>query len=251
MFFLGVDGCRGGWLVVQLSLHNGWEVNIFEKFSQIWELYAGASLVLVDIPIGLREGSPEEGSVDREERYCDKKARKLLGKRGPCVFRVPCRPAIYADSFDEAIAINKKLTGTSIFNATWNIAKKIRETDEFLSGNQQARKVVREIHPELCFWALNGCHVMQYPKRTNNGYAERLSLLKQIYFPSEAILASTLSAYPQTEVKKDDILDALCGAITAILGWQNLYSIPQPPEKDAKGLPMEMVYFLNSLYSDE
>ena len=171
MDFLGVDGCKGGWLAVKLSLFGDWEVNLFRSFSQLWEKHSTAALILVDIPIGLRQGSRRKGSMERQERRCDKEARKLLGARRASVFRVPCRPAVYASSYDQAIARNEKLTGTRIFRATWNIVGKIREVDEFLSSNPEARNSVREIHPELCFWSLNGCRPLQYPKRTEEGFA--------------------------------------------------------------------------------
>ena len=250
MLFLGVDGCRGGWLAINIALDNSWEVNLFKNFSQLWVNYGEAFLLLVDIPIGLRQGSEEKGSLERQERRCDKEARKLLGKRRSCVFRVPCRPAVYAGSYDEAIARNERLTGTRIFKATYNILGKIREVDEFLSANRQAREQVREMHPELCFWSLNGCRPLQYSKRRRDGCQERLKLLQSKYPPSADIVTHTRTRYSRQEVKEDDILDALCGAITAKIGRENLTAIPNQPERDSKGLPMEMVYFLCSLYKD-
>jgi predicted RNase H-like nuclease len=250
MLFLGVDGCRGGWLAVKIALDNRWEVGLFKKFSHLWDKYGEAFLILVDIPIGLRQGSEEKGSRERQERRCDKEARKLLGTRRSCVFRVPCRPAVYAGSYDEAIAKNERLTGTRIFKATYNLVGKIREVDEFLAANPQAREQVREMHPELCFWSLNDCRPLQYPKRRRDGYQERLRLLQSKYPPSVDIVTHTRTRYLRQEVKDDDILDALCGAITAMIGRENFTAIPNQPEKDSQGLPMEMVYFLCSLYKD-
>ena len=252
MVFLGVDGCRAGWLAIRLAPDNGWEVEIFNNFSQLWDRYSAASLILIDIPIGLREGNPENGSIERQERRCDKEARKLLGpKRRSCVFRVPCRPAVYSSSYGDAIVQNEKLTGTRIFRATWNIVAKIRQVDEFLSGNRQLSGSIREMHPELCFWSLNGCRPLRYSKTKENGYLERFKLLQSVYPQSKAIIDHTLSNYLRKEVNKDDILDALCGAITAMMGWKNLSSIPMHPEEDLKGLRMEMVYFLFSFYQYE
>jgi predicted RNase H-like nuclease len=178
MLFLGVDGCRGGWLAVKIALDHSWEVQLLKKFSQLWDYYPQASLVLVDIPIGLRQGSPSPNSRERLERRCDQEARKLLGGRQSCVFRVPCRPAVYARTYDQALARNEKLTGKRLFNATWNIVPKIREVDEFLAAHREARALVREMHPELCFWSLNGCRPLQYSKATEAGYRERLELLQ-------------------------------------------------------------------------
>jgi predicted RNase H-like nuclease len=250
MFFLGADGCRGGWLAVKIALDNSWEVKLFKKFSQLWDYYPQASLLLVDIPIGLRQGSPRPRSAERLERRCDQEARKLLGARKSCVFRVPCRSAVYARTYDQALARNEKLTGTRLFNATWNIVPKIREVDEFLAAHREARPLVREMHPELCFWSLNGCRPLQYSKAKEAGYRERLELLQTYYPQAQALLDHGLSAYLRKEVKRDDILDALCGALTARKGFANLSAIPLKPEWDRQGLPMEMVYFLSSLYRD-
>jgi predicted RNase H-like nuclease len=244
MDFLGVDGCQGGWLAVRLSLFSDWEVNLFRSFSHLWDRHSAAALILVDIPIGLKPGSRANGSVERQERRCDREARKLLGPRKAAVFPVPCRPAIYAASYDEGLAKNEELTGKRIFKAAWNIASKIREVDELLLNHPEVRKSVRECHPELCFWSLNGCRPLQYPKSRENGARERLELLESIYPASETILSQTLASYSRKEVKKDDILDALAAALTAKLGFDNLSSLPPQPEIDSQGLPMEMVYFL-------
>jgi predicted RNase H-like nuclease len=251
MLFLGVDGCRGGWLAIKIALDNSWEVNLFKKFSHLWDNYGEAFLILVDIPIGLRPGSEEKGSRERQERRCDKEARKLLGHRRSCVFRVPCRPAVYAGSYDEAITINERLTGKRIFKATYNLVGKIREVDEFLAANRRAREQVREMHPELCFWSLNDCRPLQYSKRRRDGCQERLKLLQSKYPPTADIVTHTRTRYSRQEVREDDILDALCGAITAKIGRENLTAIPNQPERDSEGLPMEMVYFLCSLYKDQ
>jgi len=199
----------------------------------------------------LRQGSPEKGSPERLERRCDKEARRLLGPRRSSVFRVPCRAAVYAESYDEALAQNEALTGTRIFKATWNIAGKMREVDELLASNGRARETLREIHPELCFWGLSGCQPRQYAKSRKKGYQERLELLQAIYPQTDLVVSHTLAHFSRQEVKKDDILDALAAAVTARLGFDKLSSIPRPPEKDARGLPMEIVYFLFSFYEPE
>ena len=121
----------------------------------------------------------------------------------------------------------------------------------FYQATTEVRGSIREMHPELCFWSLNGCQPLQYSKTKEKGYLERFKLLQSVYPQSEAIIDHTLSNYLRKQVKKDDILDALCGAITAMMGWENLSSIPMQPEEDLKGLPMEMVYFLFSFYQYE
>ncbi len=44
--------------------------------------------------------------------------------------------------------------------------------------------------------------------------------------------------------REDDILDALAAAVTGLIGGTKLKTLPASPERDAQGLPMEMVYFV-------
>ena len=46
------------------------------------------------------------------------------------------------------------------------------------------------------------------------------------------------------DIARDDILDALVAAVVARHGHGKLQSVPNVPQKDPKGLPMEMVYYL-------
>jgi predicted RNase H-like nuclease len=155
------------------------------------------------------------------------------------VFRVPCRRAIYAETYEKAKSNNLKLTGKSVPVFAWGIVPKIREVDTLLLSDPTARAIIKEVHPELCFWALAGGRPMQYNKKTKEGYNERLQVLRLYHPQTDAIVSHALENYRRKEVKEDDILDALVTAITAFGG---LNSIPDPPELDDRGLPMQMVY---------
>jgi len=155
---------------------------------------------------------------------------------------VPCRSAIYVATYQEACQINRRLTGRCLSRQTWNIVPKIREVDEFLAANPQAQAVIRETHPEVCFWAFAG-HPMAYNKKTAAGFAERKSVLKAIYPDTDDIIKAALVTYKGISVARDDILDALAAAVTALLGDARLVSLPEEPERDARGLPMEIVYY--------
>ena len=233
--FVGVDGCKAGWFAIQLSEDNGWKVDVFPVVSSLWNQCNNASVILIDIPIGLRESG-------NQERRCDPVARKLLGPRRSSVFPTPCRPAIYAGSYQEACEINQRLTGKRLSRETWNISLKIREVDLFLDKEVSARLCIREIHPEICFWALAGCP-MKHAKKKREGLLERMELLSLIYPQTTELMEYTLNEYKRKDVARDDILDALAGAITARLGKQGLMSISQTPEFDVRGLRMEMVYY--------
>jgi predicted RNase H-like nuclease len=99
----------------------------------------------------------------------------------------------------------------------WGIAPKIKSLDQYLIKNKILREKIFESHPELAFMMIKG-QPMHYNKRKNEGYSERLELLKKIYPKTEEIVNYTLEKYLRKEVKKDDILDALVLAINAYLG---------------------------------
>jgi predicted RNase H-like nuclease len=52
-----------------------------------------------------------------------------------------------------------------------------------------------------------------------------------------------LSRFSPNQVSKDDILDALAATVTGVGGNGRLVTTPEEPERDSKGLPMEMVYY--------
>ena len=232
--FVGVDGCRAGWFAIGLEAEDSWQVNTFPDVSSLWDHHQQASLILIDIPIGLKA----EG---RAERRCDPVARKLLGPRRSSLFPAPCREAIYASSYQEACDVNQRLTGKRLSVENWNIIPKIREMDCFLSDNSFAKGRIREIHPELCFWALAD-RPMQHAKKRSEGLLERTQLLQSIHPQIADIIAYALSTYRRKDVARDDILDALAAAVTGLMGGDNLVSLPQEPEFDERGLRMEMVY---------
>jgi len=98
---------------------------------------------------------------------------------------------------------------------------------------------VREIHPEISFWALNNQKPMQYSKKRLIGLKERMKLLVPIFSGIEKIVAD---ARKPKEVEPDDILDALVAAWTAgqtVIGKAE--TLPQNPEFDSKGLRVEIL----------
>lgn len=239
LVFVGADGCKTGWFTVLLSENTDWKVKVFPDVSRLWKEFSNALIILIDIPIGLRDEGPQG-------RLCDIEARKLLKpKRQFSVFKAPCRSAIDADNYRKAYDKNKRMTGKGFSLQTWNIIPKIREVDDFLSNNESARSRIREIHPEICFWAFAG-HPMKNSKKKREGFSERMRVLQSVYPHTNDIVNHALFTYKRKEVARDDILDALSAAVTAAMGIERLVSIPETPECDSKGLPMEMVYCSHS-----
>jgi predicted RNase H-like nuclease len=57
-----------------------------------------------------------------------------------------------------------------------------------------------------------------------------------------SLVSDALNNYRRQDVAKDDILEALAAAVTAIAGLNALVSLPDPPEFDDRILPMQMLY---------
>ena len=106
----------------------------------------------------------------------------------------------------------------------------------------KARRRVRESHPEICFWALAGGQPMKHYKKTDQGLSERRKLLKKTKPTTDEIINAAMNTYYRKDLATDDILDAIALTITAAAPSESLVTIPKTPEKDPKGLPMEIVY---------
>lgn len=234
MIAVGVDSCRFGWIAVAIDDSGAIAAHLWRDIGAVCAAHSDASLILVDIPIGLPRDSA---------RACDKEARRLLApRRSSSVFPVPCRPAVYAPDYRTACEINRGLTGKGLTKQTWNICPKIREVDEYLHARRSSVPTLRESHPELCFWALAGGSAMRHPKRTREGYAERLALISRRLPLASTLIDDLLSRHGRARLARDDVLDALVLAISATTPTPGLRSVPRAAPLDAEGLVQEIVF---------
>lgn len=235
MRHVGVDGCKFGWLAVTRN-GVGLRYRLVSNIDDLVRELSEAERILIDIPVGLPW-------TDAPIRPCDRIARQILGKpRKSSVFAVPCREALAADDFNAARKINKARIGRSVGVQTWSISPKIAEVDRFLRAAGAGGRHIREIHPEVCFWALAGRTPMRHSKKTVEGSAERLRVL-QCYEPRIAVLLSdVLSNTLRKDVLADDVLDAAAAFVTAEARDGELLSLAGAPSQDQAGLPIEMVY---------
>jgi predicted RNase H-like nuclease len=237
----GVDGCKAGWLVAitsvtikddtdtsfAFSLKN---VFIARTFIEVLSKTSYCKLICADIPIGLSNTGP---------RDCDPTARKLLGgQRAGSVFPAPIRPSLSANDYETATKISFQHSGKKLSRQSFALLDKIRQVDDLMTPQLQQR--IREIHPEISFWALNGKKPMQYKKQRLSGRNERMKVLLYLFPNLEEIVAAIRKP---KQVAPDDILDALVAAWTAgqaVLGKAK--TLPENPELDSKNLRMEMLY---------
>jgi predicted RNase H-like nuclease len=228
---MGVDGCAGGWIAAWRRDARG-EPG-YRRVERLEELLVDAltpSVVAVDVPIGL---------LERGARQCDGQARRLLGARRSSVFTPPLRPMLGAASRRAASRVRHRLEGKGVSIQAWAIVPKIREVDRLLRGHPTWRGIVREAHPELCFFFLNGRRPLREPKKTAGGRAERVALLATW---CGAAAARALDERPKLGCQADDIVDALVLLWTAErVERGEAVTLPARPPRDACGLRMEMV----------
>lgn len=84
---------------------------------------------------------------------------------------------------------------------------------------------------------LNGSNGLQHSKHTEAGIQERITILRQYGIDPIPLFAEF------TPKQYEDILDALCLAVSAKLGCENGFqTIPKNPTCNSRGLKMQMVF---------
>lgn len=231
----GVDGCKAGWFCIALGPSETIEAFDVCKLGDLVAMSNDGDCIFIDIPIGLSDGP--------DERLCDREARRTLGfPRRSSVFRTPVRAALYAGNDGEAKRISLEATGKSISIQSLAIMPKIREVDTLLRTSEKARNLVREVHPEICFWALAGERPMLHNKKNPAGIEERIAVLERVWPSAGEEFTRICKDVPRRIAARDDILDAMAAAVTGCVSPVKLQALPELPPRDTQGLPMEMVY---------
>ena len=232
---IGVDGCRDGWFYFR-SDGDDIRSGIAGDFAELVEGLPSGARVFIDIPIGLIDS----GSYGRE---CDRLARRALGSpRSSSVFSAPAFPVLAATNYEDAKRKSDQTIGKKLSRQAFAIVPKIKEVNEYLAANRNSSVVVREVHPELCFWGLNGGVAMQHGKKKLAGYNERLQLLQKFLPNAQTLVQDALKNHRRYEVARDDIIDALVALVTGCTADDKLITLPANPPLDARSLAMEIVY---------
>ncbi len=226
----GVDGCRAGWVVV---FSRGATV-VVPTFRGVLDAARGAAVIGVDMPIGLLDRAVPGG------RECDRLARRLLGRRGCCVFTPPVRPALGAASYRRALAANRASSAArlGISIECFYLFDKLREVDEVLTAEPRLARRVTEVHPELAFREMAGAPAGLPPKRSDAGRRRRLALLAR-HFPRARAAADR----PPRGARADDVIDAhaVCWS-AARIARRRAVRLSGRPAHDSRGLPMAIWY---------
>ncbi len=194
----GVDGCRGGWVVVTVDAGGARRPATIEVCATFAEVAARSfRAIAVDMPIGLPDAGP---------RAADVATRAVLGPRRSSVFPAPVRAVLDAFDHPAASARQRVIDGRGLSVQAWNLVPKIREVDTVVRAEGDDR--IREAHPEAAFAALAGAPLAD-AKRTAAGAATRRTLLRRAL----AEVGPLLGEPPPRGAAPDDVLDA------AVLAW--------------------------------
>lgn len=226
---LGVDGCRGGWVVARRDIPTGNLVlSVEPDFRAVLKAGEKARAIIVDMPIGLAQSG---------RRDCEQQTRAFLRpSRSSSVFAAPRRPMLAFANYADANSWGKRLGpegGGGLSKQAWHLIPKIREVDKAISVEHQGW--LGEGHPEAAFARLNG-RACVHSKRTREGREERTSILRRhgVADPDGLIAAAGRLA------KADDVLDAIALSLTAEARLQGKATRFTDEARDARGLVMEI-----------
>jgi predicted RNase H-like nuclease len=191
----GVDGCKSGWVAVVLAGGRFLEARLLEGVDSAFAELADATRIAIDVPIGFGP------------RKADALARALVG--GSSVFSIPER-----EKFDAPFG-----EGGGISAQAHALGDRIRHVTALATGDPR----FREVHPELCFTAMNGMKRLKFRKKSAGGAFERLALMQK-----HGINIDRGSLGQAATVPLDDLLDAAACAWTA--ARKDAISLPDPPE---------------------
>lgn len=234
----GADGYRDGWVVVLWQpASNAIRFRAVDSVADLFALPEAPAVLGIDMVVGCPAQAEPGG------RRCDRQARQLLGHpRGASVFSPPAYDALWADTYDEAQRRNRASgpDAPGLSKQAFHLIPKMRALATQMTPDRQAR--VREVHPELAFYALNGNAPVAANKHSEAGRATRADLLSAHGFPDIRTAIDTLSS--GSRVEADDVLDAHAACWTARRIYEGTAERCPPRHerapRNAHGLRMEI-----------
>lgn len=242
----GVDGCPGGWIAAVEYEDGATALAVHASFESLLRALPGDAIVVVDMPIGLPEAIRGLG------RAAETAVRPMLGARRSSLFAIPARAAVEAwdgphgseaarataHARASALARARSEPARGVSRQGFMLFPKILEIDRLLRAEPALADRVLESHPEAAFAALNGGTAMAHPKKRGGrpnepGLDERRALLERSGLPPALLLAPRPRG-----VGEDDRIDACAMLMVArAVAAGRARPSPDPPERDAHGLP--------------
>jgi len=204
----GADGYSEGWVVVLLQpATETVRVRTVDGVDALFDLPEAPVRLGVDMVIGCPDRAESGG------RDCDRAARQLLGHpRGTSVFSPPAYDALWADTYEKAQQRNRASgpEAPGLSRQTFHLLPKMRALAEHITPSRQER--IREVHPELTFYAMSGDTPVSASKHSEDGRATRADLLEAHGFPT---VRAAIDDFADSVIGSDDVLDAHAACWTA------------------------------------
>ncbi len=218
-----VSPCPGGWLVASAKLHGTTfapeEPRVLAKFNETFEERPQFEVMVVNAPIGYPDNP--EGL-----RTCDRAARALLGRRGMTVRNIPMRSTVESG----IPRADERLDAVTLVL----LSRYAEVAAEMLPYRQRS---VYEVHPELCYYVLNGDKPLTRGKHSPSGQIERRVLLEKRVPGAKRVLSASLPG-----VKLAHLCDVTAMLWTARRAFAKAaVRIPENPEWDSEGLRKEII----------
>jgi predicted RNase H-like nuclease len=201
----GLDGFKKRWVCIVLRNGAFHSARVFASLEAAAKGLSEATVIAVDTPIGFGTGNG---------RCAEHEAKEFVGARRNSVFLTLPRAVYEAETFAEAKALAKALTGKGLIKQSFELRKKMFEAEKAAAED---RRIV-EVHPEVSFRELGG-EVLAYSKASWAGLLLRRQLLGRgcIEIPDD-LAASSANANGRSDPRRacpDDVLDAAVAAWTA------------------------------------
>lgn len=210
--WIGIDGCRGGWIIAWLKDGCSAEIRFAESLQSFLKQAPKDAVILIDMILY----KPGETSP----RPFDRIAKSQLGKCHSRVFPAPPKEALSAQNYPEACRKSFLLSGKKISKQCYNLFPKIREANHSSIHVEQ----LIEYHPEIAFKQLNANIVVKASKKTDLGRNLRQQLIAD-YLSADPLI-NFEADNEKTHWQSDDLLDALALALIARNGdYKNFYQL--------------------------
>lgn len=231
----GACGGRNGWVITRRELDGGSiSLRHLKVLSELVKEKDAPKYICIAIPIGLLEKAAPGG------RQCEREGRKLLGyPRSACIFSPPVRQAIKAKTFEEVQEINRSTSEhkVGVGRQSFGMLPRIREVDSIMTPKLQ--KQVRECHPEISFFQMNGEVALNSFKAALLGQRERQQLLE---YQWNTGLGHLMNSLRPALINASEILESMAACWTAErVAKKEAFVLPAKRQKDSKGLVMEIV----------
>ena len=210
-------------------------IRIVPRFADVLAAPEAPSIVAVDIPIGLPERAGPGG------RAAENAVRPLLGARQSSVFSVPSRAALAAADYGEAcrIAFASSQPPRKVSKQLFMLAPKIREVDACLRDDARPPHVSSRSIPRSRSGGSTETARWASPRRSRADATTRDLPCGGGSCSRRGFAAELVNGAPPKGAGPDDLLDALaCAAIARRIHAGLARPFPDPPARDACGLPM-------------